>query len=110
MRRISLLVLVTVLAAPLAVAGIGVETPEVDNQKPAEEAPAPEAPAQDLKIAEAPDQTPAKSLDEIRELADPNQDGLFHALRRCESAAEFAQCPGCSGCIVSNNIVYCYGC
>ena len=34
----------------------------------------------------------------------------IHFLRECESQAEFAQCPGCLGCIVSNNIVYCWGC
>jgi len=34
----------------------------------------------------------------------------IHFLRACDPPEVLAYCPGCSGCIVSNNNYYCYGC
>lgn len=34
----------------------------------------------------------------------------IHFLRACDPPEVQAYCPGCSGCIISNNIPYCYGC
>ncbi len=34
----------------------------------------------------------------------------IHFLRECEPNEVIAHCPGCDGCIVSNNKYYCFGC
>lgn len=108
MRRLTLLIVLILFAAPFV--ATGTETP-APAPTPTPEAPADEAPVPTLEIAEAPNQSPADSLEDLRQQLDPHQDGLFRALRACTSSELAAHCPAhCAGCVVSNNIFYCYGC